>query len=336
MNQCSVNTQMHIKQTGEVLQRQTQIFLGLETRNHMEVSNCGASHFSRASTVALCCLNGVSGAVSICGNALVLWTIFKTPSLRITSNFLIASLAAADLIVGLVMNPLYATTVGLNAFQGEYHLLEVENFLWLQTVITTTFSLAAVSGDRYIAIMCPLRYGVIVTSKRCNIAIVSIWVFATSFACLRIFITTPQALDKLWISHAVIAIAAPLGIIAYCYFYILRAGRQYRRQVKRQTPIWRNRRSRVVMKRNARCAWTMAVVIGVFIGLWLPNVIISIIFWATSDSCTRSSIFRAWIWCAFLAFCSSAANPFIYSIRMREFRNAFCRLCPPLRRFQKV
>lgn len=53
-------------------------------------------------------LEAVIGITAIAGNALVLIAIFKFPKLQTITNFFIASLAVADLLVGIFVAPLAA------------------------------------------------------------------------------------------------------------------------------------------------------------------------------------------------------------------------------------
>ena len=69
---------------------------------------------NKPSSTALTVLNGLSGMASIGGNLLVLLTIYKQTRLHTISNCFIASLAVADIIVGLVLNPIWATRSAMN------------------------------------------------------------------------------------------------------------------------------------------------------------------------------------------------------------------------------
>ena len=286
--------------------------------------------FSTPSTIVLPCLNGVSGVITVCGNILVLLAILRTPSLRVSSNVLIASLSAADLSIGLVMNPLYATIVTLNIADCEHSVNTAEHFMWIHTVITTTFSLAAVSVERYIAIVHPLHYKQTVTTKRSILTVAFIWCFSLAFASTRATIRTMVALDTLWIVHSVFGIAVPLCVISFCYFYIFRAIRRQHKQMHQEAA--RMREQKFHMALHAKLAWTMALVIVLFVLFWTPNIIIAVLLLAVKDSYLHNRIYRIWFWCATLAFFSSAINPFIYSIRMNEFRAAIKKICFPFHR----
>ena len=57
--------------------------------------------------VTICLLNGLLMLLTIMGNVLVLTAMLKTPSLRSPSTIFLCSLAASDLLVGFVVQPMY-------------------------------------------------------------------------------------------------------------------------------------------------------------------------------------------------------------------------------------
>ncbi|XP_078343036.1 beta-3 adrenergic receptor-like [Oculina patagonica] len=186
--------------------------------------------FGTASMTVLTIINCISGILTAGGNALVLIAILRTPSLRVASNVFIGSLAAADLTIGLVMNPIYAAIVCLNITDTTHPLNVAEQYLWIHTVITTTFNLAGMSVERYIAVIHPLHYPRVVTAQRTVIAVVAIWCFSFLFVSARAFINQPRDIMTLWIAHSVIAIAFPLAINPLVYSIRMR---DFRAAIKR-------------------------------------------------------------------------------------------------------
>ena len=113
----------------------------------------GAS-LEQTSRIILAFLNTSSGVLSVASNLLVLTAIYNYSPLRKVSSFFIASLAAADLLVGLLMNPINAALFIIKATEGNFYhpLIVAEHWLWVQTVVNSTFTLTAVSIERYIAV----------------------------------------------------------------------------------------------------------------------------------------------------------------------------------------
>ena len=130
---------------------------------------------NKPSSTALTVLNSLSGMASIGGNLLVLLTIYKQPRLHTISNCFIASLAVADIIVGLVINPIWATRSAMNIWEEKEPLTIASECLAAHTVVATSLNLCAVSIDRYLAVVKVFRYDTSLSERRCRIIICSIW-----------------------------------------------------------------------------------------------------------------------------------------------------------------
>ena len=74
-----------------------------------------------------CALNAPLMLISIIGHALVLAAILRTPSIRSTSMIMLCGLAASDLLVGFIAQPLYVARE-LTEDMFLFHLSEVLGF----------------------------------------------------------------------------------------------------------------------------------------------------------------------------------------------------------------
>ena len=78
--------------------------------NNTNFSNQGSGNhnfLAKPFVIVNCALNAPLMLVSILGNALVLAAIMRTPSIRSPSMIMLGSLAVADLLVGLIAQPLF-------------------------------------------------------------------------------------------------------------------------------------------------------------------------------------------------------------------------------------
>lgn len=269
-------------------------------------------------SVILVILNCLSAAVALTGNTIVLTVICQLKT-RSVSHYLIASLSVADLLVGLVMNPILVAKILLGIWQGDHWLSVTADFMWIQMTASTSLSLCAVSYDRFIAIKSVFHYQKFLSKKKAIALAICIWIFSIVLASLRLLLHKyPQHLAKLWLGATLITVLMPLIFIGYCYFHIYTAAKLQMRKIARNEL---SRKQTKVAIRNKKAALTVAIVIGLFVSLWIPTLAASITELFMPATCeARKKIDFAWFWVAFLSFLSSAINPWIYAFRIHEFR----------------
>ena len=155
----------------------------------------------------------------------MLWLVARNRSLRTISNLFLTSLAAADFLVGLVIDPVWISIrcLGYNADTYLQTYGKCVDYLWIHTTVATTFNLCCVTLDRHIAIFYPLRYEDIVTNRRCYLLIATVWFMSLVLPCSRLLINDVTGLSTLYISFTVITILIPMIIIIFCSMQNLRA-----------------------------------------------------------------------------------------------------------------
>ena len=306
--------------------------------------NC-TGEISRISSFILGILNGVSGFAAITGNFLVLITFIKNQSLREPSYYFMTSLATVDLLVGLVVNPFYVAITNFVSWQyREERLLQLESFLAMTASTIIMHSLTVMSVERFIGVNYPLRYRSLVTEKRSCIAIACVWTFGLSFNS-AFFATSNDDLPNMWIACGVLSGLIPMTIILFCYGKILRAARTQSRRIhvaegcvsnldmpvdsaegNRQVDNQLNTSVAKEVRRARKTAWSVAVAIVVVMFLSMPAIVVSIMQILVSDDvCIFRQNNRIWMWCATLSLVSSALDPWIYAMRIKEFRDCFKR-----------
>lgn len=279
---------------------------------------------SLASVVILTTMFSFSGALAACGNVMVVLAVGRTPSLQSVSNYLIASLAVADFSAGLVVSPMWIVRILLNRWQNEAPISIITGFFTLQTIGVTTYNLLVVTMDRYFAITRGFHYANLVTPQRCAISIASIWLLSFVTPLVRVTLTETASLHKLWIIGSVLGWVFPSWVVTYCYYHIFRAARTQAKKIADKHIIDKDQAREFA--KNKKAAWTMGIIVGLCYVLWTPACIVASIQNFTSNDCLKVKMNAAWFWGIGVAFISSAANPWIYAVRCREFRIAFKRL----------
>ena len=287
------------------------------------VQNCSQT-LTTESSVVLASFNCVSGISTIIGNLVILLALYKTPSLKTVSNYFVGSLACADLFVGLFANSLYVALSGFVSLQEIQELKNAETFVWLFTTTVTTFSLCFVAIDRYVAIIRPLRYPQIITTNRFYLATIWTWIFAVLFAASSFYLPYGD-LPKLWLIGSFVTFFFPLGVLLFCYCRIYLVAKEQNSRRKRQPTIHGSSRSVDELK-NTKAALTFAIITGLFAALFLPTLVVNFVGIALQRHCHRMWLTIAWFWAAAVSFTSSAINPWIYAIRMANFKKALKQL----------
>ncbi|KAL9974833.1 hypothetical protein ACROYT_G011925, partial [Oculina patagonica] len=125
--------------------------------------------------IALMMVNSLGAVIGTFGNILVCIAVLTSPHLRRSSNFLLVSLAIADLIVTMVCEPLVVAIMGKRAL-----VHDCASSLELAYVVSSNLScaasimhLSAISVDRFVAVIYPLRHGRIMKNYGLKVMLVT-------------------------------------------------------------------------------------------------------------------------------------------------------------------
>ena len=114
-------------------------------------------------------LGGIFTTLTVLGNSLVIYLIISRKRLRSAINWLLFSLAVADLGVGLIYFPLLACS---SASLCSKCVTTAVRWLFLNLSMT---NLCALTVDRYVAIVTPLKYAVFKAKRRHLFLISAAW-----------------------------------------------------------------------------------------------------------------------------------------------------------------
>ncbi|XP_060699123.1 dopamine receptor D4 related sequence [Hemiscyllium ocellatum] len=124
----------------------------------------------------------------ILGNVLVCLSVLIERSLKTATNYFIVSLAVADLLLAVLVLPLFVYT----EFQGGIWTLNsflCDALMTMDVMLCTAsiFNLCAISVDRYVAVIVPLKYNRNHFSGRQLILIMATWLLSLGVASPVIF-----------------------------------------------------------------------------------------------------------------------------------------------------
>ena len=265
-------------------------------------------------------MSGFFSLITIPGNLLVLIVVFKNPNgkLRTPFNWFILNLALADLLVGMIVEPLSIVVhvrEGL-VYEGIYHV-------YLQPVYFTSctasvFSLGMLTIDRFIAIISPMEYRATLNNKRAAVSSVTIWIISIALPFLQ------NEIGFLWYFF-VFGNASVLVTFFVLLFAFVRVHLTLRSQIKELESIQgrseENQARNNALRTEARITKTFMFMLLAFIFCYTPSLImIYLMNLCTVCSCQAIHWFRDLSY-IFIVL-NSSINPFLYAWRLPNFREA--------------
>ncbi|KAJ8368249.1 hypothetical protein SKAU_G00082770 [Synaphobranchus kaupii] len=126
--------------------------------------------------------------IIVFGNVLVCMAVSREKALQTTTNYLIVSLAVADLLVATLVMPwvVYLEVVG----EWRFSKIHCDIFVTLDVMMCTAsiLNLCAISIDRYTAVAMPMLYNTRYSSRRRVTVMISVvWVLSFAISCPLLF-----------------------------------------------------------------------------------------------------------------------------------------------------
>ncbi|KAH0631133.1 hypothetical protein JD844_005285 [Phrynosoma platyrhinos] len=284
----------------------------------------------------LCC---TVGGLCILENAFVLYLIFSSPKIRKKPSYLfLSSLALADTFASFIF---VCSFVHFHVFDGIDS--SKETFLLKLGGVNTTFtaslgSLLLMAFDRYICILKPSSYKVLVTGRRALVALVVLWmtiVFlafvpllgwnccSLNSACSQIFPFVDNTYLLSWLTCVMLLLAS----IIYAYAHVLWKARQHVLYMEKHHG--QNSRLNTKMRLDIKLAKTLAIILLVLVTCWSPAIALMTYSIFTNLS---NSLKRVFAFCSTLCLVNSMVNPAIYALRSKELSSALRKICSSFRR----
>ena len=269
-------------------------------------------------------INAVFAVIAMFGNALVIISIWRTPSLHSPSNVLICSLSVSDFLVGFVSQPCFVirNTAQILGYFDTYCKTFVFHIISSALFATASLvTLTVMSVDRYLALRLHMRYNSVVTVRKIAAVVLGFWiVILTLILLLWFFLFSRGTLV------AFLALDLPcLLICCWCYWKIFQIIRRHRRQIRRdQVHVISGTNSAnhyPDMARYRRTANSLLYIIGALALCYLP-FLVSMCLSILSEKENMTIAAATQISITVLLFLNSSLNPSIYFWRVTELRLA--------------
>jgi hypothetical protein len=279
---------------------------------------------------------GVFGNVTV-----IIYAIFVSKEKTATS-YLVGNLAVADLLVCLTFHPIWIIEFIQNILNIDGHQILFcklgRSTIWA-FVLASTLTLVAITVDRYLYIVKPLKYPMIVTRRRVFLTISGIWVIACCLLIVLQFYYTDRTLRSycyipkniLWAMNIFIGYF-PVILIFTLNIRILNVARKQQKRLLAETSthVIVNNSNEQPSKRLTgilriivvlKATKTFSIVVAVFAFCVLIPTVVGI---TLKYSCSKSCL-HLWFVIFHYEFygVNSIVNAFIYGMRHIKYRKAY-------------
>lgn len=314
------------------------------TNDSVIVSNDKYAYLLEQTQTALFVISLVLASVTITGNIMVHISMYKFRNLRTVTNMFIGSLALADCLLGLCTLPLYALFYFDDNFGRYKYLCLLKYSTVLFSMSGSLYSLVAISVDRYIAILHPLKYAIIMTKKKAKRIIAAIWIYHVILCSIPSIGWNNYDRDNgevcdffktLPLPYTIVSCPGTVFVSLIFTMYLYRkifivASNQLKINQTREKYLSQIQHAH--FRKNTRSAQAMGVILFFFFIFWTPFMLTGPLKYF-DISASLSEIIKNFGMT--IAMGNSAINPIMYCWLRQDFRHAFnsllCSCC-----FKKV
>ena len=268
--------------------------------------------------------------VIVAGNAVVIFLIATRRNLRTTTNWFVLSLAVADLGFGAFYFPRYSSCWMYESKCVDEAVIVVGSIGYFFAYASVT-NLCALTLDRYLAIVKPLRYVTFMTKKRVSLLVTAAWSVAvfTLIFCLKL-----NFAGELKDAERVFWLCMSLLSFLVCCFLLVTTARILvivRRIAKQESDVLAqlNFNSKIHERvqsrgRDTASAKMLAIVVTIFAVCYFLDTIQS--FREQGLQQARNETFDKAI-LPLLKLANSAVNPVAYALYKEEIRRELKQMC---------
>ncbi|KAM9840817.1 trace amine-associated receptor 1-like [Aulostomus maculatus] len=266
---------------------------------------------------------GSLSVVIMCGNLLIITSIVYFKQLHTPTNYLILSLALADLLVGALVIPFSAILSVRSCCDVESLLYKVRGGFDMLLCTASILNLCFISVDRYYAVCQPLRYRHKITNWVAAIMILVSW---TVSALVGIGVSMKGVNKKQSDRKCLLFQNKSSPIIGAVFAFFLPAIMMVTIYVKILMVAWRQARSihnttmcgATLSRMERKATKTLAIVMGAFLTCWTP-FFLCIFLLHLNESKVAVPVTETFKW---FGWSNSMLNPLVYAFFYSWFRSA--------------
>ncbi|CAL1541754.1 unnamed protein product, partial [Lymnaea stagnalis] len=260
------------------------------------------------------------------GNTTTLVTIARVRSLQTKSNAFLASLAAADIMVGLVLIPygLWLVPDIRDQFDQAVAMCILIISAGSSAIVVSILNMLMVALDRLIYISHPFLYQRVVTNQVTGVAVILPWAIGLSFGNCQWFIYTPKTSPPQCVANKMLPKSYYKYAATLCYFIPCLAIFIIYIKI-----AWIARRQGLAIKKmnavrpfhdNFDPAKMMMTVFGVFFISWTPRFVIHAVPDDVLNTYVPELVYNL---AMMLGLLNSGVNFLIYPLHNKQFQRVF-------------
>lgn len=267
------------------------------------------------------CVSIILMLINIPGNLLVILAVALDPNknLRNSFNFLVTNLAVADLVVGLVTDPL---SIHIHFKEGKNHAIsdaEIKaiHMSYFISCTASVLSIILLACDRYLALVYPTRHRLIMSRPTLLLSIILIWVVSIALPC--IYFQVGYIRYAFIFANTAVVVAIITTVFTYTRLII-----KFRKPTEATiSDISLSTAVRPSLNNDQRHITEMFLVILIAVlCCYVPStILIYAMNFCESCSCDEIHTFRDLQFVFVIA--NSSVNFFCYAFRSPKFRSAF-------------
>ncbi|KAH9500527.1 hypothetical protein Btru_072158 [Bulinus truncatus] len=280
------------------------------------------------------------------GNTMTLVAIKRVPSLQTKSNSFVASLAAADLNIGVALIPygLWLTPGIRELLDRSLHICILLISTASSAILVSILNMTLVALDRLVFIDQPFFYQRAVTGRLIAVLIFLSWVAGLTFGNSQWLIFAPQTFPPQCVVTEVLPevyykYAAPWFYFVPCvvifaiYIKITMVAKKQRKAIAKLTvshvtpeQYAGQRKTAKLNEKNWKGVKMMMTVFGVFFVAWTPRFLL---YAFSGDYLNKHLPAIVFDLALLLGLLNSGVNFLVYPLHNKEFRKVFRQICCP-------
>uniref|UniRef100_A0A673U5K2 G-protein coupled receptors family 1 profile domain-containing protein n=1 Tax=Suricata suricatta TaxID=37032 RepID=A0A673U5K2_SURSU len=293
--------------------------------------SCVKTTYSAGPRVILYTVFSIGAMLAVFGNLLVVTSILHFKQLHSPTNFLIASLACADFLVGVTVMPFSMVRSVESCWYFGPSFCTFHTCCDVAFCYSSLFHLCFISIDRYIAVTDPLLYPTKFTVSVSGICIGLSWILPLVYSGAVFFTGAHDdgleelvsalscvggcrpVINQFWILIDLLLFFIPTFVMIILYSNIFLVAQK---QAIKIANI--GGKAEASGKRERKAAKTLGITVIAFLISWLPYMIDALID-VLGEFMTPSYVYEILCW---FAYYNSAVNPLIYALFYPWFRRA--------------